>query len=130
MADTAKTTTAAAGTAAARARTRRNGLLAGLIITGLIFGLSYACTPGSDERSRAVTSEEIVPWPFTVTSGTLRCRPGDKVTFEAAGVEYALNGTAQADYPKPTAIWADDPTLGHGLKKNISAAIAAGRALC
>ncbi|MEV7358191.1 hypothetical protein [Kitasatospora sp. NPDC091276] len=52
------------------------------------------------------------------------------VTFEAGGVEYGVNGTAQAKYPKPAPIWADDLQLGNGLKVDVSAVLSAGQALC
>ncbi|MFB7474574.1 DUF2511 domain-containing protein [Kitasatospora sp. NPDC056184] len=81
-------------------------------------------------HSRTVSRTSLTPWPFTVESGLLRCRPGQQVTFEAGGVEYGVNGLAQSKYPKPLPIWADDPNLGYGLKVDISAVIEAGRALC
>ncbi|MER5352763.1 DUF2511 domain-containing protein [Kitasatospora sp. NPDC002551] len=81
-------------------------------------------------HSRTVSRASLTPWPFTVESGLLRCRPGQQVTFEAGGVEYGVNGLAQGKYPKVLPIWADDPSLGHGLKVDISTVIEAGRALC
>ncbi|MFI9331961.1 DUF2511 domain-containing protein [Kitasatospora sp. NPDC052868] len=111
---------------------RYKALLGVGVVAVVVFAVVRGCASDDSDkvRSRAVTSGEVVPWPFTVSAGMLRCRPGEKVTFEVGGVEYALNGLAQADFPKPTAIWADDPVLGHGLKKDIGKVIAAGRALC
>nr|BFD90699.1 hypothetical protein KitaXyl93_20590 [Kitasatospora sp. Xyl93] len=84
---------------------------------------------GSHERFVTRTSG-ISPWPFIVESGTLRCRPGQMVTFEVGGREYGVNGTAQARYPKPFPVWADDLVLGNGLKVDIGGVINAGLALC
>ncbi|MFD8695620.1 DUF2511 domain-containing protein [Kitasatospora sp. MBT66] len=81
-------------------------------------------------HSRTVSRGTLTPWPFTVESGLLRCRPGQQVTFETGDVEYGVNGLAQSKYPKPQPIWADDPNLGYGLKVDISTVIEAGRALC
>ncbi|MFJ4794148.1 DUF2511 domain-containing protein [Kitasatospora purpeofusca] len=88
-----------------------------------------AATAGST-HSRTVSRGTLTPWPFTVESGLLRCRPGQQVTFETGGVEYGVNGLAQGKYPKPQPIWADDTNLGYGLKVDISTVIEAGRALC
>ncbi|MFD0405003.1 DUF2511 domain-containing protein [Kitasatospora sp. NPDC127116] len=86
--------------------------------------------PAGGAHERLVTRTLISPWPFTVESGTLRCRSGQAVTFEAGGREYGVNGTAQARYPKLLPIWADDPVLGNGLKVDISSMLNAGLALC
>lgn len=87
---------------------------------------------GSDSHALAVTSTQFSEWPFTVTAGTLRCRLGSEVTFEAPdGAEYAVNGTAKdAGYPSIEPIWADDENLGNGLKVNISEVLDKGRTLC
>ncbi|MFJ6616663.1 hypothetical protein ACIQOW_03640 [Kitasatospora sp. NPDC091335] len=84
---------------------------------------------GSHERFITRTSG-LTPWPFTVESGVLRCRPGQQVTFEAGSREYGVNGLAQARYPKPFPVWADDLALGNGLKVDISAVLNVGLALC
>ncbi|WP_318201050.1 DUF2511 domain-containing protein [Streptomyces sp. SCL15-4] len=85
-----------------------------------------------DTHTLPVTSARFTEWPFTVSAGTLRCRPGDEVTFTAPnGTEYAVNGTAKgAGYPSIEPIWADDENLGHGLKVDISEVLAKGRSLC
>ncbi|WP_123821672.1 hypothetical protein [Kitasatospora cineracea] len=87
---------------------------------------------------RQVSSAEVSPWPFTVSGGTLRCRPGSgpkSVTFQPAGMtdEYGLNGAAQSSgYPRPESFWAVDPqaAAGSGLRISLEGAIAAGAALC
>jgi hypothetical protein len=93
-----------------------------------------ACSQGDDT---AAASEERVAqaefgddWPLTVSEGTLRCE-ASKVTFEADGTVYAVNGTARADdsYSDIDSIWADDPS-GLGLKKNIGPLIDRGLLLC
>ncbi|MFC8429901.1 hypothetical protein [Streptomyces sp. NPDC057253] len=93
-----------------------------------------AAAVGGAESShmRPVVQSGFSEWPFTVASGTLRCRSGSEVTFEpAGGPEYAVNGTAKgAGYPPITPIWADDEDLGYGLKVDISEVLAAGRSLC
>jgi len=104
------------------------GVLAALVLIPL--GCSVLGGDDDGPTGRHVTRSDVTPWPFTVSAGTLRCHPGELVTFEAGGVEYGLNGSATAHYPRPTAIWADDPALGGGLKVSISGAIEAGRALC
>lgn len=87
---------------------------------------------GGDSHTLAVTSTRFGEWPFTVAAGTLRCRLGSEVTFEAPdGAEYAVNGTAKdAGYPSIEPIWADDENLGNGLKVNISEVLDKGRTLC
>ncbi|MFF7411683.1 hypothetical protein [Streptomyces lydicus] len=87
--------------------------------------------PVSDPHVAVVTAGRFKEWPFTVDVGTLRCRDGVSVTFEAGGTEYGVNGTAQdAGYPSVKPIWADDPELGHGLKVDISEVLDYGRGLC
>jgi hypothetical protein len=87
--------------------------------------------PASDTHHAVVTAARFEQWPFTVDVGTLRCRDGVSVTFEADGTEYGVNGTAQdAGYPSLKPIWADDPELGNGLKVDISEVLDYGRGLC
>lgn len=87
--------------------------------------------PASDTHLAVVTAARFKEWPFTVDVGTLRCRDGVSVTFEAGGTEYGVNGTAQdAGYPSVKPIWADDKELGHGLKVDISEVLDYGRGLC
>ncbi|WP_431040823.1 DUF2511 domain-containing protein [Streptomyces sp. P1-3] len=82
-------------------------------------------------HSIRVTDARFDKWPFTVDAGTLRCRDGASVTFEADGTEYGVNGTAQdAGYPSVKPVWADDPALGHGLKVDISEVLNYGLSLC
>jgi hypothetical protein len=87
--------------------------------------------PTPDTHHAVVTAGRFKEWPFTVDVGTLRCRDGVSVTFEADGTEYGVNGTAQdAGYPSVKPIWADDTELGHGLKVDISEVLDYGRSLC
>lgn len=106
-----------------------------LVVLVLVGAVAWGFTRGGEDepRERFVTSasEGVQPWPFTVGSGVLRCRPGEVVTFESGGTEYGLNGTAMDQgYPSPKPIWAEDPMLGQGLRVGIGTVIAAGRALC
>lgn len=85
----------------------------------------------SDSHLAVVTAGRFKEWPFTVDVGTLRCRDGVSVTFEADGTEYGVNGTAQdAGYPSVKPIWADDKELGNGLKVDVSEVLDYGRGLC
>ncbi|MEE4419498.1 hypothetical protein [Streptomyces bugieae] len=87
--------------------------------------------PASDTHLAVVTAGRFKEWPFTVDAGTLRCRDGVSVTFEAGGTEYGVNGTAQdAGYPSVKPIWAEDKELGNGLKVDISEVLDYGRGLC
>ncbi|MFE4420669.1 hypothetical protein [Streptomyces sp. NPDC056817] len=78
-----------------------------------------------------VMASRFTEWPFTVNAGVLRCA-GGAVTFEPpGGPRYAVNGTAKdAGYPAITPIWADDETLGNGLKVDISEVLDTGLSLC
>ena len=75
-------------------------------------------------------------WPFTVKSGFLECKGGNRIVFTAGGITYGLNGAAQgAGYPEPNDIWKDDPRydtqdLGYTLKVSISTMISKGLELC
>ncbi|MEV6563832.1 hypothetical protein [Streptomyces kronopolitis] len=91
----------------------------------------FALPPASDTHQAIVTAARFDEWPFTVDVGTLRCRDGVSVTFEAGGTEYGVNGTAQdAGYPSVKPIWADDKELDYGLKVDISEVLDYGRGLC
>ncbi|GAA1164282.1 hypothetical protein GCM10009664_35380 [Kitasatospora gansuensis] len=114
---------------ARRARMALGAIVVAVIVSPFIWSAAKDDSPEAGER--LVARGSFSPWPFTVGSGVLRCHPGEQITFETGGIEYGLNGLAAArNYPPATAIWADDPSLGHGLKVDISAAISAGRALC
>ncbi|MFD9123585.1 hypothetical protein [Kitasatospora sp. NPDC059571] len=83
-----------------------------------------------DEHSRKVSGSSVSPWPFTVDSGTLRCRSGSLLTFESGGTEYGLDAPAQgAGYAAPMPVWAGAPG-GGGLHMDLRPAIDAARALC
>lgn len=121
---------------APRGRGRDYAIAFGLV--GLIVAMSWGCSVlggadgerGQTVRSSEVSAEQVAPWPFTVASGTLRCRNGGLVTFEASGVEYALNGSAQgAGYPSALPVWAVDPQVA-GLRLSLRPAIDAGLAMC
>jgi hypothetical protein len=112
------------------------------VVAGSVVVLSalYGWASGGDpkqasqvaDRSRSVRQGDVQPWPFTVDSGTLRCRNSILVTFESPdGTEYGLNGSARnVGYPGAEPIWAADPALGNGLKVDIGPMIAEGNALC
>ncbi|GAA5021562.1 DUF2511 domain-containing protein [Kitasatospora paranensis] len=83
-----------------------------------------------DGHSRSVSASSVSPWPFTVGSGTLRCRSGSLLTFASGGTEYGLDATAQdAGYAAPLPVWAAAPG-GGGLHMDLRPAIDAARALC
>ncbi|WP_405014648.1 DUF2511 domain-containing protein [Kitasatospora sp. NBC_01539] len=85
---------------------------------------------GGEEHTREVSASTVSPWPFTVASGTLHCRSGGALTFEAGGTEYGLNGPAQdAGYPAPLPVWADAQG-GGGLHMDMLPALDAAQALC
>lgn len=92
--------------------------------------------PTARAVSKPVSSAEVSPWPFTVDSGVLRCRPASRaVTFQPGGKgdEYALNGAAKTvGYPSVETYWALDPQApaGSGLRVSLSEAVAVGAALC
>ncbi|MCZ4099856.1 DUF2511 domain-containing protein [Streptomyces sp. H39-C1] len=84
-----------------------------------------------DTDPRTVFKQEFTTWPFTVSSGRIRCALGKAVTFSANGQEYALNGLAKGQgYPEIDPIWRDDPNLGNGLKVDISEVLNAALAMC
>ncbi|MFJ3793842.1 hypothetical protein [Kitasatospora sp. NPDC090091] len=141
MAETDKTTTTSffGGTPEERAIRRRREWIATIAILAVIVFIAVLSSSNDDKeskpaavqyRSRTITAVDVSPWPFTVTGGILRCRGINVVTFETDGVEYALNGPAQAVYPQPGRLWAEDPQLGYGLKKSMGPTIAMGLALC
>ena len=138
-----------------RQYSRGEWISAGLFFV-IVLGVAASCLPGaadddtsssgtSSSRSSQVRSSEsegesgglpvtasrFKEWPFTVDVGVLQCE-GGAVTFEPpGGPRYAVNGTAKgAGYPEITPIWADDKTLGNGLKVDISEVLNKGLSLC
>ncbi|WP_392895793.1 hypothetical protein [Streptomyces sp. LN699] len=125
-------------------------LFVGLMSLITVFTLISSCgaedpepTPGKQSQqasddsggplpsSEYVVAGEFTKWPFTVPSGTLECREGLFVTFEYAGTEWGINGSAQTrGYPFPDRIWAEDPNLGHGLKISMDEVLKRGLAMC
>jgi hypothetical protein len=74
---------------------------AALAGAGLIGAVGAAgCSDSSAEAPRPIVTAvseatwTAGPWPLTVSEGVLRCRYSYQVTFEAHGVEYALNRKA------------------------------------
>ena len=108
------------------------GCLGSLVLVSVVFGLTAS---GEDDAKASrhaldVKAGDFAEWPFTVQSGTLRCRDGS-VTFATGGQEYGVNGRAQdSGYPKPLPIWAADPSLGHGLRVGIGEVLNKGLSLC
>lgn len=79
----------------------------------------------------------IAKWPLTVERGQLRCigsrGAGAVVFLTPDGTNYAVNGTAKTQLPDVAeidAIWANDRSLGAGLKKDIGPLIERGLKLC
>ncbi|OKI14188.1 DUF2511 domain-containing protein [Streptomyces sp. CB03911] len=80
-----------------------------------------------------MTSANISAWPFTVDSGTLRCRAGGVITFEADGKEYAVNGEAiKADYDKDINSVRLPVTMPSGrvVRQKLDSVVTAGEKLC
>lgn len=74
-------------------------------------------------------------WPLKADTGELACDGSNgigDVTFTAPdGTVYAVNGSAKsAGFDDIRPIWANDPKLGMGLKKDIGPLIQRGLALC
>ncbi|MEU9405049.1 hypothetical protein AB0E08_04975 [Streptomyces sp. NPDC048281] len=92
---------------------------------------SRSADTGNGDGGLPVTAARFAEWPFTVDAGVLECE-GGAVTFEPpGGPRYAVNGTAKdAGYPSVMPIWADDKTLGNGLKVDISEVLNKGLSLC
>lgn len=90
-----------------------------------------ACSSGPAHEKKISRTDLGDQWPLTVDSGTIACRDGSSVVFTADGTTYAVNGTAKGEnkYPEIDQIWAADPSVS-GLKKDISALLDAGLALC
>lgn len=91
-----------------------------------------AAAPTSGENDGLpVMPSMFSEWPFTVDAGTLQCEASAVTFAPPGGPRYAVNGTAKsAGYPDITPIWADDKTLGHGLKVDISEVLTKGLSLC
>jgi len=108
------------------------GCLGSLVLVSVVFGLTASSDDDTPTSRHAldVQAGDFDEWPFTVQSGTLRCRDGS-VTFATGGQEYGVNGRAQGNgYPKPLPVWAEDPSLGHGLRVDISEVLTKGLSLC
>ncbi len=88
----------------------------------------------SDKGGQTISAGDLSgDWPLTVDSGTLHCDGSGgtgKVTFEADGKVYAVNGLAkQSGLPEIDEIWKDDPGIPGG-KLNIGELLQAGLDLC
>ncbi|MEV7415649.1 hypothetical protein [Streptomyces sp. NPDC089919] len=104
--------------------------LSALVVTIALLSSSADDKPSSPTREQ-VAAADFAKWPFTVPDGELRCRDGLLVTFATSGFEYGINGMAQdRGYPRPDAIWAYSPSLGHGLKVSIDEVLKRGLRLC
>jgi hypothetical protein len=78
-----------------------------------------------------------VRWPLTVDEGRLTCigsgHAGEVVFVAPDGTNYALNGTANSQLTHVAninKIWANDPRLGPGAKKDIGPLINRGLKFC
>ncbi len=103
---------------------------------GFALCVLFLAACASEAGEDAAAKDYGADWPFTVSEGTLRCDGPGWVTFESAGVTYAINGLAsghadQEGWVDSDQIWAsDDEDLGLGLKKNMGPIIDDGLALC
>lgn len=68
-------------------------------------------------------------WPFTVEEVEVSCLPGRLVVMDAGGTRYALNGTAQRDYPRFDPVWVTE-TTATGLRKSVQPFLDEGLELC
>jgi uncharacterized protein DUF2511 len=97
-----------------------------------VVGLLAACAllPGGNQRQ--VTRAEFGnDWPLTVESGLLACEGSDSITFETGGKTYAVVDHGIAPFGEPIdPIWADDPTGGASMKKDLEPLMSAGFPLC
>ena len=68
-------------------------------------------------------------WPLTVDEGVLRCEGSSVVFRTPEGDDYAVNGTARAEYPDIEPIWKSDPAVP-GTRINIGDLLDRGLELC
>jgi hypothetical protein len=127
--------------AKAEERGRFNLGCAGVLVALALLITVIIAKGGGGSADEAPTSYPVsrvelgADWPLTVDAGVLRCvgsPGGPAVTIDVGGTRYALNGTAKThtDALDLRSIWAEDPELGHGLKKDASPLLDLGRALC
>ena len=89
----------------------------------------------SKEPGEISASEYGKKWPLTVDSGVVRCEgsgaAGEVIFTAPDGTEYAVNGTAQANYPPIDPIWRYDPELKkYEIKVSMGPVLDTGLALC
>lgn len=103
----------------------------------LLAAALLSCSPSDDEPGGQKVSRNDYGknWPLTVESGTLDCEGSDGIgeaTITVDGTTYALNGLAKQnpDNADVRPIWADDPELGQGSKKDIGVLIDDALELC
>lgn len=115
----------------------------GVVVVALILGSDTSTRSRtsqkhpSDDHSMYVSRATFKGvWPFTVSSGTLKCvLPSQSVIFTSSGKTYAVNGMADSatDYPPIDSIWARNPTPltpGYYEKQDLGDVIDAGLKLC
>lgn len=111
-------------------RIREYGVALAVLLTVLLPSCGSVDTTGEAEGSRVNEADYGGDWPFTVSSGRLRCESGSAVVFATGGNEYAVNGAASSQgYPDIDPIWRDNPDIP-GTKVNISPLIDDGLELC
>jgi hypothetical protein len=102
--------------------------------SGLLALAATGCgDTGSSDRHSATISRATFKgtWPFTVSSGVLRCEPPDTITFSAGGKTYAVNGPAlDQGIPNVTPIWKRDGRTGYGPRLYLGDVNARGHDLC
>ena len=100
------------------------------LVAVLIIGLA-ACDNNSKRLSKSGFGDE---WPFTVSSGNVRCVGTDfQLTFEAGGKTFALNDAARAseEYEDISSIVkADENYPGGQVKMDLSVIEFEGLKLC
>jgi hypothetical protein len=116
--------------------TRRPAVIVLILCAALASSGCESNGASSDGNSAEVSATDLgSEWPLTVDHGTLRCDGSGglgAVTFEAPdGSTYGVNGIALGQgAPDIRPIWADDPSLGQGLKINIGPLLDKGLSLC
>lgn len=86
-------------------------------------------TPDPNPGRKLTAADTEDPWPFTVDTVYVRCESDIYLVVRIDGEDYALNGTAQSEYPEFDRFWKKDPYVP-GAKVNISELIDIGQAEC
>jgi hypothetical protein len=127
---------AESGSNAWNTRCVRRGLSVGLAVCAVAIGIA-GCGGNQQGHKETISAGSLRPWPFTVSTGTLRCVPGNArpplgdVLFKPGNKNYGVNGAALHDgYPRPTPIRKRLPNAGPGHYVHLGHVIYEGTTLC